>query len=203
LQAWERLLRREPVEPVREFVAMHMDVWRVAQEKVGLLDKELKKASKPFERTLGRLQTAPGVGPITAAAYIAVLATPERSPDSRPVASYVGLVPSSYDTGSIRRRGHITKRGSSELRALLCECAHHAARKDHLLNPYWARVCAKQGYKRAVIAIARRLAGILYAMWGKGEDFDATQLNVVQKPRTVSRTYRWRIKRPQEQLTAV
>jgi transposase len=67
LQAWEKLLRREPVEPVREFLTMHMDVWRVAQEKVGLLDKELKKASKPFERTLGRLQTTPGVGPITAA----------------------------------------------------------------------------------------------------------------------------------------
>jgi transposase len=54
----------------------------------------------------------------------------------------------------VRRRGHITKRGSSELRGMLCECAHHAARRCHLLNPYWVRVCSQQGYRRAVIAVA-------------------------------------------------
>ena len=49
---------------------------------------------------------------------------------------YIGLVPFTYDTGEIQRHGHITKRGSGELRAVLCEAAQHAASKRHPLNPH-------------------------------------------------------------------
>jgi transposase len=179
---------------------MHMDVWRVAQEKVILLDKELREGLQRFKTTVRRLQTVPGVGIITAATYLAVIATPHRFADSGRVVSYIGLVPSTYDTGPMQRHGHITKRGSSELRAMLCEAAQHAARPRHPLNPYWVRVCAKQGYKRAVVAVAQRLARILYAMWRKGEDFDATKLNVVEQEHTRTKTYYWRIRKPQEQF---
>ena len=78
LQAWQKLLGRPAVESVREHLAMHADLWRVAQEKVILLEKELGEALAPFKATVRRLQTVPGVGMITAATYIAVLATPER-----------------------------------------------------------------------------------------------------------------------------
>ena len=201
-QAWEKLLRRPAVEGRRAHLAMHAEVWRVAQEKVVALEKELREALEPFQATVTRLQTVPGVGPITAATYLAVLGTPERFPDSGRVVSYIGLVPSSFDTGEVQRHGHITKRGSGELRAMLSECAHHAASKRHPLNPYWARVCAKQGYKRAVTATAQRLARILFAMWRKGEDFDVNKLNVIADRRRCKKTYYWRIKRPGKQTVA-
>ena len=62
LEAWGKLLRRPAVELVREDVAMHMDVWRAAQEKVMLLERELREALEPFQETVRRLQTTPGVG---------------------------------------------------------------------------------------------------------------------------------------------
>ena len=200
LAAWQKLLRRPAVKPVRDYLGMHMDAWRVAQEKVAVLGKELWEAMKPFGDAMRRLQTVPGVGIITAATYIAVIATPRRFAESGRVVSYIGLVPSTYDTGSMQRHGHITKRGSAELRAMLCEAAHHAARPRHPLHPYWLRVCAKQGYKRAVVAVAQRLARILYAMWRSEEDFDAAKLNVVEKQHTRTKTYYWRIKKPDEQF---
>jgi transposase len=200
LQAGQKLVRRPVVELVREHLAIHRDVWRVAQEKVVVLERELREALKPFKDTVRRLETVPGVGMITAATYLAVIATPQRFPDSGRVVSYIGLVPSSWDTGDQQRHGHITKRGSSELRTMLCEAAQHAGRPRHPLNPYWARVCAKQGYKRAVVAIAQRLARILYAMWRNGEDFDAAKLNVVEQEHTRTKTYYWRIREPEEQF---
>jgi len=203
LDAWHKLLRRPAVAWVRETLARHRDVWRVAREKVLALEGELREALKPFEETVRRLQTTPGVGMITAATYLAVIATPQRFADSGRVVSYIGLVPSTYDTGCVQRHGHITKRGSCELRAMLCEAAHHAARPQHPLNPYWVRVCAKQGYKRAVVAVAQRLGRILYAMWRKEEDFDATKLNVIEKQHTRTRTYYWQIKKPGQPLVVI
>jgi transposase len=168
LDAWHKLLRRPAVAWVRETLARHSDVWRVAREKVVALEGELREALKPFEETVRRLQTTPGVGPITAATYLAVIATPHRFADSGRVVSYIGLVPSTYDTGLVQRHGHITKRGSCELRAMLCEAAHSAARPTHPLNPYWVRVCAKQGYKRAVVAVAQRLGRITAVRFNLG-----------------------------------
>jgi transposase len=106
-EAWEKLLQRGAVEPVREYVAMHADVWRVAQEKFVLLEKELKESLKPFKSVADRLEKVPGVGTITAATYIAVLATPDRFVESGRVISYIGLIPSGYDTDDSVRRGHI------------------------------------------------------------------------------------------------
>jgi hypothetical protein len=85
---------------------------------------------------------------------------------------------------------------------MLCECAHHAAKSAHPLNPYWVRVLSKQGYKRAVVAVAQRLARILYAMWRNGEDFDVTKLNVVPERRIRTRRRHWRIRRSQDQPVA-
>ena len=197
--AWETLVGRPAVEGLRDHLAMHADLWRLAQEKVVLLEKQLREALKPFQETVSRLQTVPGVGIITAATYVAVLATPERFPDSSRLASYIGLVPSTYDTGNMQQHGHITKRGSGELRAMLCEAAQHAASKRHPLHPHWVRFCAKQGYKKTVIITAHRLARILFAMWRKGEDFDPSKLNVVAEQGVYRKKYYWRMKRPEEQ----
>lgn len=203
VRAWENLLRRPLIEPVGSLPAHHAGVWRVAQETVKALEEALGEALKPFQETARRLQTVAGVGLITAATFIAVVGTPERFPDSARLVSYIGLVPSTWDTGDTQRHGRITKRGSGELRAMLCEAAQHASRKHHPLNPYFARICATHGYKRAVIAIAQRLARILWRMWRNQQDFDVTKLNVVEKRHTRTRTFYWQIKKPPEQAVAV
>jgi transposase len=200
--AWERMLQHSSLRPSRRHIAMHAEMWRLARENVDHLEEELTKALRPFEETMSLLQTTPGVGLITAATFIAVLGTPERFSDSGRVVSYIGLVPSSWDTGEQQRHGHITKRGSAELRRVLCEAAHHASRVRHPLNLYFRRVCATQGYKKAAVAIAQRLARILYRMWLSGEAFDANKLNVVAGKRVCRRVMHWRIRKPGEQVIA-
>ena len=196
LQAWEELLARPEVEEFREYLARHAAVWQVAHQQVVELDEELKKALQPFAAVEQRLRTAPGVGPITAATYIAALGTPDRFPDSGHVASYIGIIPSTYDSGERERHGRITKRGNAELRAMLCEAAQQAARPANPLHPYFVRVCAKSGYKKAVVTVAHRLARILWQMWRKKEDFDEKQLNVEYTPKVVEKVVLYRLKRP-------
>lgn len=195
---WEALLRRPSVAPVADHIELHATSWMVARDNVDALERELKERLEPFADIADLLQTVPGVGQLTAATYIAVIATPERFPTSAHAASYVGLVPSSYDSGDTVRRGHITKRGSPELRMILCEAAHHAARSKHPLNPYFARVCATQGYKRAVVAVAHRFCRILFQMWRKREPFKIERLNIVPETSVRKKTYHYRFRKPEE-----
>ena len=76
------------------------------------------------------------------------------------------------------QHGHITRRGSSELRSMLCEAAHHAWRRSNPLNPYFSSLCVRRGYKMAVVAVAHRLCRILYAMLRHGTDFDVHRLGI-------------------------
>jgi len=95
------------------------------------------------KRLLKRLETVPGVSPIVALTVLAVFSEVSRFPSAKHAASYGGLVPSTFESGERDAHGHITKRGSSELRAMLCEAAHHARLRSHPLNPHFARICAR------------------------------------------------------------
>jgi transposase len=123
---------------------------------------------------------------------LAVFSDVHRFPTAKHAASYAGLVTSTYDSGERVRHGRITRRGSSELRAMLCEAAHHAGHPDHPLNPYFASLCVRRGYKMAVVAVAHRLCRILYAMLRHGTDFDLNKLAVEQGrfEHTIVRRYR-------------
>jgi transposase len=192
--AWAKLLASPQAEGLREHLAMHAELWRLAQEQVAALERELDKALAPFRETEELLTTVPGVGRITAASFIAVLGTPERFPDSGAVGSYLGIVSSTYDSGESERHGRITRQGSGPLRAVLVEVAHHAANPRHPLHPYFARVCAKAGYKKAVVAVAHRLARILFRMWRTKTAFDVAKLNVEAARETRTKTVHYRIR---------
>jgi len=196
--AWEKLLAQTLPDWLGQHIALHFQVWRVVQENIEELEEELKQALGPFAEEMRLLSSAPGVGPITAATFIAVIARPERFAHSGKVVSYCGLAPSTYDSGGRERHGRITKRGSAELRSMLCEAAHHAGKPQHPLNPYFVRVCARQGYKRAIVAVAHRLARILYRMWLNREEFDESKLNVTYEKKEKTRTVYYRIRKPGE-----
>jgi transposase len=116
-----------------------------------------------------RLQTVPGVGPIVALTYRATLDDVARFPSAGHVSSALGLVPREDSSGERRQRGHLTKIGPSEARTMLIQAAwtcwrSRTARTTPLRT--WAdRLAARRGARIAVVALARRLSRILYAVW--------------------------------------
>jgi len=118
-----------------------------------------------------RLMTHPGVGPLTALAFVLILGQAERFGCGNQVASYLGLVPEEDSSGEHRRLGHISKQGNSLLRFLLVEAAQVTVRSD----PEWRRkyfhLALRRGRKIAKVAMARRLAVRLYWMWRKEWDY--------------------------------
>jgi transposase len=118
-----------------------------------------------------RLMTHPGVGPITALAFVLVIGTPERFHGGKQIGSYVGLIPSENSSAGHQRLGHITKQGNTLMRFLLEEAAQAAVRCD----PDWRRRYVHLAMRRqkniAKVAMARRLAVRLYWMWRNGWEY--------------------------------
>lgn len=191
---WAGLQGHEAVADLRPHLGLHAKTWELAQAHIGLLEAELAKAVETQRAVMAHLRSVPGIGLITASSFVAVVGTPTRFVDSNHIVSYLGLAPSMYDSGESERHGRITKAGSSAMRALLCEVAQHAAKPTHPLHPYFVRVAAKHGYKKAAVAIAQRLARILYRLWRDGSDFDPTKLNIERDGRRRTKCATWRIK---------
>jgi len=119
-----------------------------------------------------RLRTHPGVGSLTALAFVLIIGRAERFQCGKQIASYLGLVPSEESSGDRRRLGHITKQGSSLLRFLLVEAAQLTVRSDPAWRSKYFHLAMRRGRKIAKIAMARRLAVRLYWMWRKGWDYE-------------------------------
>lgn len=124
-----------------------------------------------------RLQSVPGVGTIVGLTYRTTLDTVARFPSAGHVSSCLGLVPSEDSSGERRQRGHITKTGPSEARSMLIQAAwtcwrSRSVRTTHLRT--WAdALAARRGKRIAVVALARRLRRILFAIWRDGTTFAA------------------------------
>ncbi len=190
---WTRLFAALPTDPLlRVYVQHHHTLWRSARAQVIQLERLLATQQQPLTAEVARLETVPGVGPIIALTTLAAFSDVRRFPDAKHAASYAGLVPTTYQSGDRDRHGRITKRGSAELRTMLCEAAHQIRRSTHPLHPYFATLCAQHGYQRAIVALAHRLCRILFAMLRDGTDFDVRKLGIEEGPfrRTVTRRYR-------------
>lgn len=127
------------------------------------------------EPIIAQLTTTPGVGRIVAASFVSVIDDARRFRNAHQVESYLGLVPSEDSSGGKRRLGAISKKGNSYLRALLVQSAWIILRAPHRVDPLhqWARDTAQRRGKRiAVVAVARKLAGLLWAMWRDGTVYD-------------------------------
>ena len=118
-----------------------------------------------------RLMTHPGVGPLTALAYVLIIGTPARFPRGQQIGIYVGMIPSEDSSAGKQRLGHISKQGDSLLRFLLVEAAQAAAR----INPEWRRRYMHLAMRRhmsiAKVAMGRKLGVRLYWMWRNGCEY--------------------------------
>ncbi len=129
---------------------------------------------------VGLLLTVPGVGPVTAAAFVATVDDIRRFPSAHSLEAYLGLVPSERSSGERRQLGHITKTGNSRMRWLLVEAAWCVLRSTSdetaALRGWASGIAARRGKRIAAVALARRLAGILFALWRDGTAYDATKM---------------------------
>jgi transposase len=169
-----------PLEP--ELVAQLqplLEVMELVNRKIATADRALEHKAK-VEPVVRRLQSLPQVGPITALAFVAALDDVRRFRNAHQVESYLGLVPRERSSGEHQVRGRITKTGDKRVRWLLVECAWGILRSQkaslEALRMWTARVGTRRGRTVAAVALARRLAGILYAMWRDEVPYDPNKL---------------------------
>jgi transposase len=110
------------------------------------------------------LMTHPGVGPVTALATDVFLGDPRRFADGKALASYVGIIPREYSSGTRQRLGALTKQGSPLLRFLWGEAGAHAARHDPELQRFYRRKLVQKGLGKARVAVAHKLGIRLWIM---------------------------------------
>jgi len=159
LAPWASRRRKELLE-----VLDRMDP--VIEELTTAAEQEAKKRPE-----VARLMTHPGVGTLTALAYVLIIGTPERFHCGKQVGTYVGMIPSEDSSAGKQRLGHISKQGNSLLRFLLVQAAQAAVR----INPEWRRRYIHLAMRRhksiAKVAMGRRLAVRLYWMWRNGCEY--------------------------------
>ena len=148
------------------------------EARIAAVEKQLRALSKETP-VVERLQSIPGVGLLTATALVALVGDVERFPTSRHFASYLGLTPREHSSGLRRRLGAISKAGDAYLRTLLVHGARSALlaarRLEHpdRLRRWALQVYGLRGHNRAAIALANKLARIVWAVWRHGARFES------------------------------
>jgi transposase len=145
-------------------------------ERIHAADRAAQRAAER-NPAAARLMTVPGVGPLTALTFVHTLEDPGRFRRSREAGAYLGLVPRQAQSGSRDPQLPISKAGDERLRRLLVQCAHR------ILGPFgagsslrsWAQTLAARGgpagRKRAIVALARKLAVVLHRLWARQESW--------------------------------
>lgn len=128
--------------------------------------------SERYAQTVRLLKSAPGIGPLTAVRLALEWGDVKRFMRKEEFSSFLGLIPGEYSTGERERKGHITKQGNRQVRAWLVECAWVAIRRDPVLLDKYQRVVSHCGSsKKAIVAVARKLALRLRAILLSGEPY--------------------------------
>ena len=137
----------------------------------------LQKVAMDFARddeVCRRLMTVPGVGPIVALTYRATIDVPSRFRRSKSVGAHLGLTPRAYQSGEVDWTGRVSKSGDAMARAALYEAAHILlvrVKRWSSLKAWGMRLVKNRGHKRAVTALARRMAVLMHRIWVEGTTF--------------------------------
>jgi transposase len=151
-------------------------VRRVLREQVGILHRRLLAIVR--DDVCRRLMTVPGVGPVVALTYRATVDVPARFRNSKAVGAVFGLTPSKYQSGEVDRAGAISRCGDEMMRMMLYEAAQIVlvrSTKWSWLKAWAMKIARHRGLKKAIVALARRLAVILHRIWVDGTEFRWTR----------------------------
>jgi transposase len=152
-------------------------VRRVLREQIGILHRRLLAIVRDDE-VCRRLMTVPGVGPVVALTYRATVDVPARFRHSKAVGAVFGLTPSKYQSGEINRSGAISRCGDEMMRVMLYEAAQimlTRTNKWSWLKAWAMQIARRRGKKKAIVALARRLAVIMHRIWVDGTEFRWTR----------------------------
>ena len=142
---------------------------------IAAINRDMKRLARSSE-ACQRLMTIPGVGQLTALAFVAAIDEPERFRRSRDVGAYLGLVPRRYQSGEVDYTGSISKSGDRRVRTMLYEAANVMLtryRGDLALKEWALSIAKRSTMRKARIALARKLAIIMHAMLRDGTEFQA------------------------------
>ena len=141
--------------------------WQAVRAQIAVLDRRLISLAKG-DPTCRLLMTCPGIGVIVATSFAAAIGAPKHFRHSRSVGAYLGLTPSRYQSGAIDRTGGISRRGDRLMRTYLFEAAASLltrVRQDSALRAWGRDLAKRMGFKHAAVAVARKLAVVMHAMW--------------------------------------
>jgi transposase len=158
---------------VTAIVAPLLAVRRVLHEQFVVLDR-MVAAQARRDKICCRLMTAPGVGPVVALTFRAAVDQPRRFARSKAVGAHFGLTPRRFQPGETDYDGRISKCGDAAMRTALYEATQvllTRTQKWCWLKAWGTHLARRRGGKRAIIALARRLAVVLHRMWIDGTDF--------------------------------
>src|ERR1700749_4803859 len=151
-------------------------VRRVLREQLGILHRRLLAVVRDDD-VCRRLMTVPGVGPVVALTYRATVDVPARFRKSKAVGAVFGLTCAKYQSGEVDRNGRISRCGDEMMRVMLYEAAQSMLRskKWSWLKAWAMQIARRRGMKKAIVALARRLAVIMHRIWVDGTEFRWTR----------------------------
>jgi transposase len=167
----------EDLPDLAELVEPLLIVRRTLREQIGILHRRLLAVVRNDE-VCRRLMTIPGIGPVVALTYRATVDVPARFRNSKAVGAVFGLTPSKYQSGEINRTGAISKCGDEMMRVMLYEAAQIMLvrlAKWSWLKAWAMKIARHRGMKKAIVALARRLAVIMHRIWVDGTEFQWTR----------------------------
>ena len=151
-----------------------LEAWRGLRTQAAGLSRQLVAAARSSEQCQ-LLATIPGIGAVTAASFVAAIEKPDNFRNSRAVGAWVGLTTRRYQSGEVDFDGHISRAGDTYPRGLLYEAATVILTRgtaESALRSWGLKLREKVGFKRAAVAVARKLAVIMHAMLKTGQRFD-------------------------------
>ncbi len=152
-------------------------VRRVLREQIGVLHRRLLAIVRDDD-VCRRLMTVPGVGPVVALTYRATVDVPARFKNSKAVGAVFGLTPSRHQSGESDRPGSVSRCGDEMMRMMLYEAAQTmlvVSTKWSWLKGWAMKIARHRGMKKAIVALARRLAVIMHRIWVDGTEFQWTR----------------------------
>jgi transposase len=167
----------EALPDLAELVEPMLVVRRTLREQIGILHRRLLAVVRNDD-VCRRLMTVPGVGPVVALTYRATVDVPARFRNSKAVGAVFGLTPSRYQSGETNRTGAISRCGDEMMRAMLYEAAHIMLvrlAKWCWLKAWAMKIARQRGIKKAIVALARRLAVVMHRIWVDGAEFRWTR----------------------------
>ena len=167
----------ENVPDLASLVEPLLIVRRVLREQIVILHRRLLAIVRDDDEVCRRLMTTPGVGPVVSLTYRATVDVPARFRKSKSVGAVFGLTCAKYQSGEVDRSGSISRCGDEMMRVMLYEAAQSMLRskKWSWLKAWAMQIARRRGMKKAIVALARRLAVIMHRIWVDGTEFRWTR----------------------------